>query len=127
MALGLGGDRLRHGVDALLDEIELDLAGDQRHHDFRRDRLAGRAAGLDRGLENGARLHLRDFRIGDGQPAAAEAEHRIELVQFAGAIARAFADRRPSPARLRRSLLGLRQEFVQRRIEQPDGDRQRRP
>ena len=90
LALGLGGDRFRHGVDALLDEIEFGLAGDERHHDFRHDRRAGRAAGLDRGLEDGARLHLRDFRIGDRQPAAAEAEHRIELVQLARAVGELF-------------------------------------
>ena len=39
-------------------------------------------AGLDRALEDGARLHLGDFRIGDGEAHAAEAEHRVELVQL---------------------------------------------
>ena len=42
-------------------------------------------AGLDRAFENGARLHFGDFRKGDGDAHAAEAEHRIELVQFGGA------------------------------------------
>ena len=62
-------------------------------------RLAGLARRLDRGLEDRARLHLGDFRIGDGEAAAAEAEHRIELVQFAARGRRASSDRRPSPAR----------------------------
>ena len=43
--------------------------------------LPVRLRGLDRRLEDRARLHLGDFRIGDGEAAAAEAEHRIELVQ----------------------------------------------
>ncbi len=35
------------------------------------------------GFEDGAGLHLGDFRIDDAETAAAEAEHRVELVQFA--------------------------------------------
>ena len=53
------------------------------------------------GFEDGAGLHLGDFRIGDAEAAAAEAEHRVELMQFvrrAGAISSAgtpifFAER----------------------------------
>ena len=60
---------------------------------------AGRAAGLDRGLEDRAGLHLGDLGIGDGEPAAAEAEHRVELVQLARA--RAAASRRKGRARSR--------------------------
>src|SRR4029077_11134817 len=83
---GLGGDLFRRRVDAFFDQIELSLAGDQRHHDFRRYRFAGFAAGLRRRLENGARLHFRDFRVGYRQPTTAKAEHRIELVQLAGTV-----------------------------------------
>ena len=71
--------RLRHRVDARLDDVELGLGGDQRHHHLRHHRLAGALAGLDRGLEDRARLHLGDLGIGDGDAAAAEAEHRVEL------------------------------------------------
>ena len=67
-----------------------------RHH-----RLAGALAGLDRRLEDRARLHLGDLRIGDREAAAAEAEHRIELVQLARRGPRASSDRRPSPPRPR--------------------------
>ena len=56
---------------------------------------AGLPAGLDRRLEDGARLHLGDLGIGDGKPAAAMAEHRVELVQRLGALAAAF---RPKPS-----------------------------
>src|SRR5580658_419466 len=53
LGLGLGRDFSRRGVDALLDQIEFGLAGDQRHHDFRRDRLAGFAAHFGSGFEDG--------------------------------------------------------------------------
>ncbi len=121
---GLLADRRRHGVDARLDDVELGLGGDERHHDLRHHGRAGRAAGFDRGLEDGARLHLGDLRIGDGEPTAAEAEHRVELVQFAGAVGEQFrigAHRRCDLGDFR---LGVRQELVQRRVEQPDRHRQ---
>ena len=79
---------------------------------------------LDRGLEDRARLHLGDLRIGDRKTAAAEAEHRVELGEIAGAIGQPA---RIGVHRARDFLdlgLGVRQEFVQRRIEQPDRDRQ---
>ena len=67
-------------------------------------------------------LHLVDLGEGDAQAAAAMAEHRVRLVQllrraratFAAAIAHA-------PRQLSNcSALVVRQELVQRRIEQPD-------
>ena len=44
-----------------------------------RHRLPRLSPGLDRALEDRARLHFRDFRIADRKPHAAEAEHGIEL------------------------------------------------
>ena len=41
---------------------------------------------LGRGLEAGARLHLGDFRIDDAEAAAAEAEHRVEPLEFFHAL-----------------------------------------
>ena len=121
---GLLHHRLCGGVDPGLDQVELHPGGDQRHHHLEADRLAGTLLRLDRGLEDGARLHLGDLGIGDGKPAAAEAEHRIELGEIAGAVgqpprigvhgARDFLD----------LGLGVRQEFMQRRIKQPDRHRQ---
>ena len=56
-------------------------AADQRNHDLRNhlDTLLGYPDG---GFEDGARLHLRDLRIGDAQAAAAMAQHGVELMQF---------------------------------------------
>ena len=42
---------------------------------------------IGRGFEDGARLHLGDFRILDTETAAAEAEHRVELMQLVHAVA----------------------------------------
>ena len=77
---------------------------DLRHH-----RLAGAPAGGDRRLENGARLHLGDLRIGDRQAAAAEAEHRVELVQLAGAIGELLRIRLHRLGNLGDLFLGVRQ------------------
>ena len=88
------------------------------------DRLAGRLRRLRRRLEDGARLHLGDLRIGDEQPAAAMAEHRVGFGQRDHALAQ---QRRIDLHRRRHLgdlLLALRQELVQRRVEQADRDRQ---
>ena len=98
--------------------------GDERDHDLGHDRLAGLAAGVDGGLENGARLHLGDFGIADGEAAAAEAEHGVELVQLGHAVLELLqrhAERLRDGGGL---LVVVRQEFVQRRVEQADGDGQ---
>jgi hypothetical protein len=39
--------------------------------------------GFHRRLEDGARLHFRDLGEGDGEPAAAMAEHRVEFLELA--------------------------------------------
>ena len=77
------------------------------------------------GFEDGARLHLGDFGIDDAEAAAAEAEHRVELVQFVHALR--DLSRRGCPASrrgrsARRAV--VRQEFVQRRVEETDGGRE---
>ena len=74
------------------------LGHHQRDHDLGRRRACPSAAArLDRALEDGARLHLGDLRIGDGEPHAAEAEHRVELVQLGRAALELVGARRPWP------------------------------
>jgi hypothetical protein len=67
-------------------EIEFLAKADERHHDFRDDRRASRFRHLDGSLEDGARLHLIDFGIGDPQTAATMTEHRVEFVQLIDAL-----------------------------------------
>ena len=57
---------------------------------------------LDRGLEDRAGLHLVDLGIGDAEPAAAVAEHRVGLVQLARRAPRS------RPTSTPRSLADLR-------------------
>ena len=58
------------------------------------------------------------------QATAAEAEHRIELVQLAGALRQLLRVGLQGGGDLGDLLVAVRQELVQRRIEQPDRDRQ---
>ncbi len=62
-------DLVGHRRDALLDQVELGLGGDERHHDLRHDAVVQSPARLDRRLEDGAGLHLDDLR--DSSPAVA--------------------------------------------------------
>ena len=55
------------------------------------------------------------------------AEHRVELVQFADAPLQRLDRDAGGLGDLGDLLVRVRQEFVQRRIEQADGDRQARP
>ena len=104
--------------------VELAPHADERHHDLRRHRLAGRLRRLRRRLEDRARLHLGDLGIGDEQPAAAMAEHRVGF----GQRDHALAEQRRIDLHRRRDLgdllVALRQELVQRRVEQADRHRQ---
>ncbi len=54
------------------------------------------------------------------------AEHRVELVQFGDAGAQRFRIGVQLVGHLLDLVIGLGQEFMQRRIEQADGDRQAR-
>ena len=52
------------------------------------------------------------------------AEHRIELVERGDAVAELRRRHAHNPGDLIDLLVGLGQELVERRIEEPDGDRQ---
>ncbi len=107
---------------------------DERNHDLGM-RIAALALDRDRGLDDGARLHLGNLREGDAETAAAQAEHGVLLVQLFDA-----SQQRAQLLELGRAGLGvlkvlnfdqqvftLGQELVQRRIEQADGDRAATP
>ena len=105
---------------------------DERNHDLE-VRIAAVVLDVDRGLEDGARLHLGNLGERDAEAASAQAEHGVDLVQFLHA-----GQQRAQFLELGRARLGvfkvrdfdqqifaLGQELMQRRIEQADGDRQR--
>ena len=70
---GLGEHLLRHLVDLRAGDLQFLRHADQRDHDLRHRRLACFLRHQQRALEDRARLHLVDFRVGNAQPAAAMA------------------------------------------------------
>ena len=113
------GDLVNDGLD--VSQL-LDLA-DQRDHDLRLD-LPCRAAAADsqRGLDDGGGLHLGDLRIGDVQAAAAVAHHGVELMQAGDDVVQMldgqahFLGKRFDVGRIGRN------ELMQGRIEETDGN-----
>ena len=112
---------------AVLDELNLFLAHDDRYHDLRLDLVPffPQHAG---GLENGPALHLVDLGERDRDAAAPVTEHRVHLAQLlapcddlgrpgAPVLGLHVADE------LLHALVGPRQELVERRIQEADGDR----
>ena len=99
------------------------MVRDQRNHDLGLHVDAARRH-LARRRGDGAHLHLVDLGIRDAEAAAAVAQHGIELAQR--------LERRPHGGRVRTErtrqlanvLVGVRQELVQRRIQQADRDGQ---
>ncbi len=75
------------------------------------------------GLDDGAGLHLRDFRKDDAQPAAAEAKHRVEFVQRLDALVNDLLGDAQFLGHFLLALVIVRQKLVQRRIEGADGHR----
>ena len=127
------------GLDALLDgdaqhevarDRELVGVGDERDHDLDARGVARALAHRARGAEDRARLHLVDLGMDQPQPHAARAEHRVALRERAHALERVLE--RGGLGRVAQPRLGdlldeldaVGHELVQRRVEQPDGDRQ---
>ena len=75
----------------------------QGHHDLGLDRLAtGLCRGGDGGFEDGARLGLGDFRVENAKPAAAAAEHRIDLARLRTRSSTTLSGRSSLAAKARR-------------------------
>ncbi len=121
---GLLRDGARGLIDFRLDQVEFRLGDDQRRHDLRPHQFARPPLDLDGGLENRARLHLGDFRKGDSQPRAAKTQHRIDFAQIAEPAANFLGRHAEGLGDLVDLRRGLRQKFMQRRIEQADRHRQ---
>ena len=115
-------------LDPAADDVQLPHRGHQRDHDLR----LGLAAGLEpgrRGLEDRPGLHGEQVRDGDAEPDAAQAEHGVLLVQALDggeqlAVALLALAARVRDGQLDRELGEVGQELVQRRVDEPDRDRQ---
>ena len=104
---------------------QLGLEVDERDHDLEL-RRRGRGAG---GEHDRLDLHLVDLGVDDAEPAAARAEHRVDLTEAQdelelllerGQLRRALV---AGPLDALGELDAVRQELVQRRVEQADRDR----
>ena len=69
----------------LFQDLQLLLVDRQRDHDLRAD-LDALLRARDGGLDDRRHLHVQDFGIGDAQPAAAVAEHRVGFVELLAAV-----------------------------------------
>ena len=121
-------DGLGLGLEQLLASVQLVGVPDERDHDLG-DRVAAGLLDRDLGVEDRPGLDLHEVREHQAQATAAQAEHRVLLVQR--------LDRREQllvllgraagclgPGDLDELLLEVGQELVQRRVEQADDDRQ---
>ncbi|MPL94795.1 hypothetical protein SDC9_40953 [bioreactor metagenome] len=122
LGLHLGAHGGRHRVDPGLDDLDLARGRDQRDHHLGHH-LGAAPAGLDRRLEDRAGLHVVDLGHGHAKAHAAHAEHRVEFRKRLAAP-RDLAQRPVERlSQLAHPLAVVRQELMQRRVEEPDADR----
>ena len=122
-------DRLRRdAIDDRLLIAQLLHVPDERDHDLGNDRVAFLRE-LARRRDDRPGLHLGDLGIGDAETHAAMAEHRVELVELFDAVQQRLLLAELALVAVARFQLGdldhqvfaLRQELVERRIDQADG------
>ena len=65
--------------DDLLDDLELALVVDERHHDLETGRMAEALGHGALRTHDRSHLHLVDLRMQDREADAARAEHRVDL------------------------------------------------
>mmetsp|Transcript_34408 Transcript_34408/g.111967 ORF Transcript_34408/g.111967 Transcript_34408/m.111967 type:complete len:633 (-) Transcript_34408:787-2685(-) len=111
---------LGSALDDFLEHLQLLHRGDQGYHDLGdgRTTVLGAPTRLGSSLEDSARLHFADLRVGHRQAAAAMTEHRVGLLELCG----------PAPHPLQGYLCGLRHrrhlrlrvgdELMQGRVQQ---------
>ncbi len=109
-------------MDDLNLQVELPLEADQRDHDLGPN-LDAFLLHLRGGFEDRARLHFGNLGIPDAEAASAEAQHGVELVQALHTLVEARHGHTHLLGQFLLRFLAVRQEFVERRIEEPDGGR----
>ena len=109
--------------DDVLDVLQLLHFANQGHHDVRGDHLAGLSRNLDGSLDHSIGLHLGNFRIGNGQTAAAMAHHGVELMQADNNVVQLFGGHAHILCQGFDILSLGGQELMQRRVQITDGHR----
>ena len=108
-----------HFVRALCELCELVLVHDQRDHNLGVHYGPGFCPAA-RSFDNCLHLHFENLRVGDCQPATAMAQHRVELVELLDALRNVLGRYIDLLGQSLLVLDGVRQKFVQWRIEQPN-------
>ena len=106
-------------MDDLDLEFEFLAESDERDHDLGFD-LDLFLRDIGRGFEDGAGLHLGDLGIRDAEAATAVAEHGVLLMQAGDALDDGFNLHADAAGEVHLLLLGVGEEFVERRIEEAD-------
>ncbi len=99
------------------------VGGDEWDHDLG-PHVDPAPRGAHRGLEDGARLHLRDLGIGDAQPASAVTEHRIHFPQVVDDATELLLTELQRLSEVPALFSAVWQEFMKRRVQETDGDRE---
>ena len=109
--------------DVLYELQLLDLAN-QRNHDFRNDGPVRMSLlHIDGSLDDSSGLHLCNFRIGYSQTAATVTHHGVELVQGSDDCLDGLNGLALCVSQCLDVSLVSRNEFVERRIQETDGNR----
>ncbi len=114
-----------HFANLRRQNVEFLALADQRQHDFGH-RLDAFLAQLARRLENRARLRLVNLGEADSQPRAAMPQHRIDLEQALAHLLQMLERSADFGGQVAQLAVGMREKFMQRRIQQTDRDRQSR-
>src|SRR5262249_28445675 len=117
------GDFRTDFYDTLTQHFQFSFVADQWHHDLRDDVYAF-AGEFTRRFHDRARLGLVDFRERDPQATPAVPQHGVEFVQCVAFHTQPLGGNPEFGREIRDLFFGVREELVQRRVEQPDRDRQ---
>ena len=131
LGLQLGEHLLDHPLHRFAGALQLGHVADQRDHDLR-VHLDVLLLERDGGLEDGAYLHLDDLGEEQPQTDAAQPEHRVLLAHALDRVEQGLFRLELLLRRLLQAhggdldqlLVVVRQELVQRRVDQADDDRQ---
>ena len=107
----------------VLDELQLLFISDERNHDLGNNVEALLFLHLNGCLNDRSGLHPCDLRVGDGQAAASVAHHRVKLMQAVTGSLHFRNAQIHLNGQLFNILFFRGHEFMERRIQETDGNR----
>ncbi|MBS1271861.1 MAG: hypothetical protein MAGBODY4_00993 [Candidatus Marinimicrobia bacterium] len=119
---GFFDDSFRHFARLFFLQAQLFGVAHQRNHDLG-VRIAALFLHFAGSFHDGPHLHPGDLRIGDAETTAAMTKHRVHLVERIHVCADLLFRHIQLLGKICDLFVGMRQEFVKRRIKRPDSDR----